>query len=167
MYVDVPGGLNLSLSLPLVIGTIPLHAGASRSSSVSSCCSTASWLGLSPEGEKQHAHACSPVAAHGLANLLVCRSQRRRVTAIWRYRSPTGGSVCGAVTGATGGRTGGLCSLTSPSSDICPPHSTARYSRYTHTYSKSTQSIQLGCSITVHRIYSIFLEYLMLEVKQL
>ncbi|XP_061657476.1 arrestin domain-containing protein 3-like isoform X2 [Syngnathoides biaculeatus] len=25
VYVDVPGGLNLSLSLPLVIGTIPLH----------------------------------------------------------------------------------------------------------------------------------------------
>ncbi|KAK1884461.1 Arrestin domain containing protein 3 [Dissostichus eleginoides] len=39
VYVDVPGGLNLSLSLPLVIGTIPLHASTSRSSSISSCCS--------------------------------------------------------------------------------------------------------------------------------
>ncbi|XP_034004836.1 arrestin domain-containing protein 3-like [Trematomus bernacchii] len=39
VYVDVPGGLNLSLSLPLVIGTIPLHDSTSRSSSISSCCS--------------------------------------------------------------------------------------------------------------------------------
>ncbi|KAG7277797.1 hypothetical protein CRUP_026098, partial [Coryphaenoides rupestris] len=32
VYVDVPGGLNLNLSLPLVIGTIPLHACSSRTS---------------------------------------------------------------------------------------------------------------------------------------
>lgn len=52
VYVDVPGGLNLSLSLPLVIGTIPLHACATRTSSISSNCSTLSWLGLQerPEG---------------------------------------------------------------------------------------------------------------------
>ncbi|XP_029025906.1 arrestin domain-containing protein 3b [Betta splendens] len=45
VYVDVPGGLNLSLSLPLVIGTIPLHGCATRTSSVSSGCSAAAWLG--------------------------------------------------------------------------------------------------------------------------
>lgn len=52
VYVDVPGGLNLSLSLPLVIGTIPLHACATRTSSISSNCSSLSWLGLQerPEG---------------------------------------------------------------------------------------------------------------------
>lgn len=50
--MDVPGGLNLSVSLPLVIGTIPLNACASRTSSISSNCSTLSWLGLQerPEG---------------------------------------------------------------------------------------------------------------------
>lgn len=46
VYVDVPGGLNLSLSLPVVIGTIPLHACSSRTSSISSNCSNLSWLGL-------------------------------------------------------------------------------------------------------------------------
>ncbi|KAM6986578.1 arrestin domain-containing protein 3b isoform 2-T2 [Aplochiton taeniatus] len=46
VYVDIPGGLNLSLSLPLVVGTIPLHACSSRTSSISSHCSNASWLGL-------------------------------------------------------------------------------------------------------------------------
>lgn len=59
VYVDVPGGLNLSLSLPLVIGTIPLHACATRTSSISSNCSTLSWLGLSerPEGTcSKHMH---------------------------------------------------------------------------------------------------------------
>lgn len=52
VYVDVPGGLNLSLSLPLVIGTIPLHGCTTRTSSISSNCSTLSWLGLHerPEG---------------------------------------------------------------------------------------------------------------------
>lgn len=43
VYVDIPGGLNLSLSLPLVIGTIPLHAFTSRTSSISSYCCTVSW----------------------------------------------------------------------------------------------------------------------------
>lgn len=46
VYVDIPGGLNLSLSLPLVIGTIPLHSFSSRTSSISSQCSDTSWLGL-------------------------------------------------------------------------------------------------------------------------
>lgn len=46
VYVDIPGGLNLSLSLPLVIGTIPLHACATRTSSISSNCSSGSWMGL-------------------------------------------------------------------------------------------------------------------------
>ncbi|KAG7277798.1 hypothetical protein CRUP_026099 [Coryphaenoides rupestris] len=36
VYVDVPGGLNLNLSLPLVIGTIPLHACSSRTSTLPS-----------------------------------------------------------------------------------------------------------------------------------
>lgn len=43
VYVDIPGGLNLSLSLPLVIGTIPLHAFPNRTSSISSYCSSISW----------------------------------------------------------------------------------------------------------------------------
>ncbi len=56
VYVDIPGAMNLSLNLPLVIGTIPLHPFGSRSSSVSSQCSmTMSWLGLAlperPEGK--------------------------------------------------------------------------------------------------------------------
>uniref|UniRef100_A0A1A8MH78 Arrestin domain-containing protein 3 n=1 Tax=Nothobranchius pienaari TaxID=704102 RepID=A0A1A8MH78_9TELE len=51
VYVDIPGGLNLSLSLPLVIGTIPLHACSTRTSSISSNCSSVSWLGLSERPE--------------------------------------------------------------------------------------------------------------------
>nr|XP_019937156.1 PREDICTED: arrestin domain-containing protein 3-like isoform X1 [Paralichthys olivaceus] len=51
VYVDVPGGLNLSLSLPLVIGTIPLHTSSTRTSSISSNCSTLTWLGLSQTPE--------------------------------------------------------------------------------------------------------------------
>ncbi|KAG7215051.1 hypothetical protein INR49_010393 [Caranx melampygus] len=51
VYVDVPGGLNLSVSLPLVIGTIPLHAASTRTSSFSSTCSGLSWLGLSQRPE--------------------------------------------------------------------------------------------------------------------
>ncbi|KAI2664429.1 Arrestin domain-containing protein 3 [Labeo rohita] len=39
VYVDIPGAMNLSLNLPLVIGTIPLHPFGSRTSSVSSQCS--------------------------------------------------------------------------------------------------------------------------------
>lgn len=53
VYVDIPGAINLSLNLPLVIGTIPLHPFGSRTSSVSSQCSM-SWLGMAlperPEG---------------------------------------------------------------------------------------------------------------------
>ncbi|CAL9708370.1 unnamed protein product [Knipowitschia caucasica] len=45
VYVDIPGAINLSLNLPLVIGTIPLHPFGSRTSSVSSQCSM-SWLGM-------------------------------------------------------------------------------------------------------------------------
>lgn len=57
MYVDIPGAMNLSLNLPLVIGTIPLHPFGSRTSSVSSQCSmTMSWLGMAlperPEGKE-------------------------------------------------------------------------------------------------------------------
>lgn len=51
--MDIPGAINLSLNLPLVIGTIPLHPFGSRTSSVSSQCSM-SWLGMGlperPEG---------------------------------------------------------------------------------------------------------------------
>lgn len=47
VYVDIPRAVNLTLNLPLVIGTIPLHSFGSRTSSVSSHCSMAmSWLGL-------------------------------------------------------------------------------------------------------------------------
>lgn len=58
VYVDIPGAMNLSLNLPLVIGTIPLHPFGSRTSSVSSQCSmTMSWLGLAlperPEGKER------------------------------------------------------------------------------------------------------------------
>ncbi|KAK7120924.1 hypothetical protein R3I94_020794 [Phoxinus phoxinus] len=45
VYVDIPRAVNLTLNLPLVIGTIPLHSFGSRTSSVSSQCSM-SWLGL-------------------------------------------------------------------------------------------------------------------------
>ncbi|XP_075934333.1 arrestin domain-containing protein 3-like [Anarhichas minor] len=67
VYVDVPGGLNLSLSLPLVIGTIPLHACSSRTSSISSNCSTLSWLGLSER----------PEAPPSYGDLSISESQRR------------------------------------------------------------------------------------------
>ncbi|XDV54708.1 hypothetical protein PO909_022938 [Leuciscus waleckii] len=47
VYVDIPRAVNLTLNLPLVIGTIPLHSFGSRTSSVSSQCSMGmSWLGL-------------------------------------------------------------------------------------------------------------------------
>uniref|UniRef100_UPI00358F08D9 arrestin domain-containing protein 3 isoform X2 n=1 Tax=Myxine glutinosa TaxID=7769 RepID=UPI00358F08D9 len=36
VYLDIPGALQLSLSLPLVVGTVPLHGFGSRTSSVSS-----------------------------------------------------------------------------------------------------------------------------------
>ncbi|XP_062340167.1 arrestin domain-containing protein 3b [Osmerus eperlanus] len=67
VYVDVPGGLNLSLSLPLVIGTIPLHGFSSRTSSISSQCSDSSWLGL-PE---------RPEAPPSYSDLAVSEAHRR------------------------------------------------------------------------------------------
>ncbi|XP_068608933.1 arrestin domain-containing protein 3-like [Brachionichthys hirsutus] len=67
VYVDVPGGLNLSLSLPLVIGTIPLHACTSRTSSISSNCSTLNWLGLQE----------TPEAPPNYSDLSISESQRR------------------------------------------------------------------------------------------
>lgn len=67
VYVDVPGGLNLSLSLPLVIGTIPLHACATRTSSISSNCSSLSWLGLQER----------PEAPPSYSDLAISESQRR------------------------------------------------------------------------------------------
>ncbi|KAM9794328.1 arrestin domain-containing protein 3-like isoform 2-T2 [Syngnathus typhle] len=51
VYVDIPGALNLSLSLPLVIGTIPLHTAASRTSSISSHGSASSWMGAAEHPE--------------------------------------------------------------------------------------------------------------------
>lgn len=66
VYVDIPGAMNLSLNLPLVIGTIPLHPFGSRTSSVSSQCSmTMSWLGMAlperPEGKELSVlrHVCN------------------------------------------------------------------------------------------------------------
>ncbi|XP_023275190.1 arrestin domain-containing protein 3-like [Seriola lalandi dorsalis] len=67
VYVDVPGGLNLSVSLPLVIGTIPLHASTTRTSSISSNCSTLSWLGLSGR----------PEAPPSYSELAISESHRR------------------------------------------------------------------------------------------
>ncbi|CAL1568045.1 unnamed protein product [Knipowitschia caucasica] len=67
VYVDIPGGLNLSLSLPLVIGTIPLYASASRTSSISSNCSAMSWLGL----------ADLPEAPPSYSDLAISESHRR------------------------------------------------------------------------------------------
>ncbi|XP_062290930.1 arrestin domain-containing protein 3-like isoform X3 [Scomber scombrus] len=67
VYVDVPGGLNLSLSLPLVIGTIPLHACATRTSSISSNSSTLSWMGP-PE---------RPEAPPSYSDLAISESHRR------------------------------------------------------------------------------------------
>nr|XP_057913667.1 arrestin domain-containing protein 3-like isoform X1 [Doryrhamphus excisus] len=87
VYVDIPGGLNLSLSLPLVIGTIPLHAAASRTSSISSHGSVSSWGGVPerPEappsyselafseahrrhclrgGDERHEHEAAPLLAY-------------------------------------------------------------------------------------------------------
>uniref|UniRef100_A0A672K2M2 Arrestin domain-containing protein 3 n=2 Tax=Sinocyclocheilus grahami TaxID=75366 RepID=A0A672K2M2_SINGR len=58
VYVDIPGAMNLSLNLPLVVGTIPLHPFGSRTSSVSSQCSmTMSWLGLPERPEAPPAYA--------------------------------------------------------------------------------------------------------------
>ncbi|KAK2818627.1 hypothetical protein Q5P01_024188 [Channa striata] len=67
VYVDIPGGLNLSLSLPLVIGTIPLHACATRTSSISSNCSALGWLGL----------AQGPEAPPSYSDLAISESHRR------------------------------------------------------------------------------------------
>uniref|UniRef100_A0A3P9L5G5 Arrestin domain-containing protein 3 n=1 Tax=Oryzias latipes TaxID=8090 RepID=A0A3P9L5G5_ORYLA len=67
VYVDIPGGLNLSLSLPLVIGTIPLHACASRTSSISSNCGSVGWLGL-PE---------RPEAPPSYSDLAISEEHRR------------------------------------------------------------------------------------------
>lgn len=66
VYVDVPGGLNLSLSLPLVIGTIPLHASASRTNSISSTCSALNWLGQ-----------VAPEAPPSYSDLAISESHRR------------------------------------------------------------------------------------------
>uniref|UniRef100_S4RCU2 Arrestin domain-containing protein 3 n=1 Tax=Petromyzon marinus TaxID=7757 RepID=S4RCU2_PETMA len=64
IYVDIPGALQLSLSLPLVIGTVPLHAFGSRTSSISSQCSLdLQWLRLalpdSPEEPPLYADVVS------------------------------------------------------------------------------------------------------------
>lgn len=71
VYVDVPGGLNLSLSLPLVIGTIPLHACATRTSSISSNCSSLSWLGLQerPEGVYSKLNPAAFISVPGRSRL--------------------------------------------------------------------------------------------------
>ncbi|KAI7793458.1 arrestin domain-containing protein 3b [Triplophysa rosa] len=58
VYVDIPRAVNLTLNLPLVIGTIPLHPFGSRTSSVSSQCSMG-WLGLPerPEAPPSYSEA--------------------------------------------------------------------------------------------------------------
>ncbi|XP_051876183.1 arrestin domain-containing protein 3-like isoform X2 [Pristis pectinata] len=64
VYVDIPGAMNLTLNLPLVIGTIPLHPFGSRTSSVSSQCSmNLNWLSLAlperPEAPPSYAEIVS------------------------------------------------------------------------------------------------------------
>lgn len=115
VYVDIPGGLNLSLSLPLVIGTIPLHACTTRTSSISSNCSTLSWLGLPerPEGmccKCRCLHAC--LCAQGTECQLtpVCLLQLHQATVSWPYQSLTGRIICRDVIGLTRRvRTADLC----------------------------------------------------------
>ncbi|XP_057674711.1 arrestin domain-containing protein 3-like isoform X2 [Corythoichthys intestinalis] len=86
VYVDVPGGLNLSLSLPLVIGTIPLHNATSRTSSISisSSGSASTWAGVAerpeappsydelaiPESRRRHFLHGVPEQEHASAALL-------------------------------------------------------------------------------------------------
>uniref|UniRef100_A0A9J7XTH5 Arrestin domain-containing protein 3 n=1 Tax=Cyprinus carpio carpio TaxID=630221 RepID=A0A9J7XTH5_CYPCA len=67
VYVDIPGAMNLSLNLPLVVGTIPLHPFGSRTSSVSSQCSmTMSWLGMAlPERPEGKEHSISTTCFEG------------------------------------------------------------------------------------------------------
>uniref|UniRef100_A0A8B9HTK0 Arrestin domain-containing protein 3 n=1 Tax=Astyanax mexicanus TaxID=7994 RepID=A0A8B9HTK0_ASTMX len=64
VYVDIPRAVNLSLNLPLVIGTIPLHSFGSRTSSISSQYSTAlSWLGVAlPERPEAPPNYCEVVS---------------------------------------------------------------------------------------------------------
>lgn len=76
--MDVPGGLNLSLSLPLVIGTIPLHACATRTSSISSNCSSLSWLGLQerPEGVYSKLNPAAFISVPGRSRLRLSSQTR-------------------------------------------------------------------------------------------
>ncbi|XP_051542487.1 arrestin domain-containing protein 3-like [Myxocyprinus asiaticus] len=69
VYVDIPRAVNLTLNLPLVIGTIPLHSFGSRTSSVSSQCSMAmSWLGLPerPEAPPSYTEVVTDEQRHNL-----------------------------------------------------------------------------------------------------
>lgn len=119
VYVDVPGGLNLSVSLPLVIGTIPLHTCATRTSSISSNCSTLSWLGLQerPEGlySKLTHMFCfswshSVRGSHGDLVFFFFKLQHLRATVIWQYQRLKGTTVCSAVIGLM---------MTEMSRDLC------------------------------------------------
>ncbi|XP_062310149.1 arrestin domain-containing protein 3a isoform X1 [Osmerus eperlanus] len=66
VYVDIPGAMNLSLNLPLVIGTIPLHPFGSRTSSVSSQCSmTMSWLGMALPERPEAPPSYAEIATEG------------------------------------------------------------------------------------------------------
>lgn len=140
VYVDVPGGLNLSVSLPLVIGTIPLNTCASRTSSISSNCSTLSWLGLQerPEGVCGNTQTLLPPAhveilLKGLTTFFfffpfLFPLQLPRVTTTWQYQRQRGATACRAVIGLMWTEAiRDLCCHTSQSSDICRRHSTPRY----------------------------------------
>ncbi|KAG9330419.1 hypothetical protein JZ751_025421 [Albula glossodonta] len=61
VFVDVPGTSKLSLELPLVMGTIPLHPFGSRTSSVSSQYSlNPSWLCLTAPDQPEHYRTIVP-----------------------------------------------------------------------------------------------------------
>ncbi|XP_030624307.1 arrestin domain-containing protein 3b [Chanos chanos] len=67
VYVDIPRAMNLSLSLPLVIGTIPLHPFGSRTSSISSQCSMSiNWLGMSFPERPEAPPSYSDIIADGI-----------------------------------------------------------------------------------------------------
>lgn len=130
--MDVPGGLNLSVSLPLVIGTIPLNACTSRTSSISSNCSTLSWLGLQERPEGLYSRRTNTFYLFTCSRISQSASppppQLRRVTAIWQYQRQRGVTVCRAVIGLMWTEMSrDLCCHTSQSSDIYHRHSTPRY----------------------------------------
>ncbi|TRY55245.1 hypothetical protein DNTS_014559 [Danionella cerebrum] len=78
VYVDIPRAVNLTLNLPLVIGTIPLHTFGSRTSSVSSQCSVVlNWLPLpdAPEAPPSYSEVISEEERQNSINLPAAREE--------------------------------------------------------------------------------------------